>query len=69
MVARRVGPTRAWLIEKGCYTDVVVFDVEQIKDNAACDDSCRFPPGIRLVLVNGPVALDEARRAGVCAGP
>ena len=68
---RKIGvrPSRAGRIEKGYYTDVVVFHVEQIKHNAARDDLFRLPAGIRIVLVNGPVALDEARCAGVCAGP
>lgn len=56
--ARRFGLTGRGRLQKGYFTDVVVFDAEHIIDNATYDDSHQFPTSIPYVVVNGQVAVD-----------
>ena len=55
---------RGSLVE-GNFADVVVFDAGNVKDEATFADPYQYPSGIRSVVVNGKIALDEGeRRAG-----
>ena len=66
--ARRFGLTKRGRIEKGYFADVVVFDGDRIIDTATYDNPKQHPYGIPYVLVNGQVAVDQARCTGVLAG-
>ncbi len=48
--------------------DLVVFDPATIQDRASFTDPVALSTGIRWVLVNGKVALDEGKPSGVLAG-
>ena len=67
--AKRLGiyPHRG-LIAPGSAADLVLFDPETIKDMATFEDPKIPSRGIRFVLVNGQVALDEGKMVGVRAG-
>jgi N-acyl-D-amino-acid deacylase len=56
------------LLKTGYYADVVVFDPTTIRDNATFEHPKVFSSGIRYVLVNGKVALDNGKLTGVLAG-
>jgi N-acyl-D-aspartate/D-glutamate deacylase len=47
---------------------LTVFDPTRINDRATYDEPTRDPEGIRFVLVNGRLALEEGRETGVLAG-
>jgi len=43
-------------IRDGYYADIVIFNVEKIKDTATYEDPHSYPEGIEYVLVNGGIA-------------
>ncbi len=67
--AKRLGiyPHRG-LIAEGSAADLVLFDPKAIKDMSTYEDPKVPSRGIRYVLVNGEVALDEGKMMGVRAG-
>ena len=66
--ARRFGLPRRGRVARGYFADLVVFDADRIIDNATYDDPRRHPSGIRFVVVNGQMAVDDERCTGVLAG-
>jgi N-acyl-D-amino-acid deacylase len=46
-------------LEAGAYADIVVFDSATIQDHATFDDAQRFATGVKYVLVNGAITVDE----------
>jgi N-acyl-D-amino-acid deacylase len=55
-------------LKSGYYADVVLFDAEQIRDHATFDDPHRYATGMRYVLVNGELVLDEGQHTGALPG-
>lgn len=56
------------VVREGSAADLVLFDPETVKDMATYDDPKLPSRGVRFVLVNGEVALDEGRPTGVRGG-
>jgi N-acyl-D-amino-acid deacylase len=52
----------------GAFADLVVFDAAKILDHATFTEPLRLPEGIRMVFVNGQLAVNEGRLTGVRAG-
>ncbi len=56
-------------LQEGADADIVVFDPESVIDRATFDDPVQYSAGIRYVLVNGALTLDDGELvAGVAAG-
>jgi N-acyl-D-amino-acid deacylase len=66
--ARRLGVEDQGALQVGKRASVTVFDPDRIIDRATYDDPTRGPEGIRMVLVNGQIALEEGQETGVLAG-
>lgn len=65
---RRFGlADRGWL-RPGCAADVVLFDPDRVRDTATYEEPIRYPAGIRMVLVNGVVTVEEGEHTGARAG-
>lgn len=56
------------IIAKDYFADIVVFDPVNIKDNSSFENPLKYPSGIKNVLVNGKIAIDESGFSGVLAG-
>jgi N-acyl-D-amino-acid deacylase len=52
----------------GCYADIVLFDPEKLADTATFQDPIKYPQGIRYVIVNGKIVVEEGRHTGARAG-
>ena len=67
--AKRIGiyPARG-LIAKGSFADLVLFDPSTISDLATYEQPKKRCKGIRFVLVNGEMAMDEGKLSGIRAG-
>jgi N-acyl-D-amino-acid deacylase len=67
--AKRIGiyPHRG-LLAQGSAADLVLFHPETIMDKATYDQPKLRAEGIRFVLVNGEVAMDEGQLTGMRAG-
>lgn len=56
------------LVAEGSAADLVLFDPETVNDMATFEEPKLPSKGVRFVLVNGQVALDEGKMAGTRAG-
>ena len=55
-------------VRPGAFADLVVFDPATIADVATYDDPCRFPTGIRAVVVNGATVARDGQHTGARPG-
>ncbi|QIB67599.1 D-aminoacylase [Kineobactrum salinum] len=62
--ASRVKLEHRGTISEGNWADVVIFDYDNIQDNATWEDPLLTPSGIDYVLVNGQVVVEEGRHSG-----
>ena len=46
-------------LREGAYADIVVFDADTIHDTATFEDDLSYSEGVRYLLVNGTVVVDE----------
>ncbi|MFN0094326.1 MAG: N-acyl-D-amino-acid deacylase family protein [Dehalococcoidia bacterium] len=68
MSCERFGLAGRGLVREGYWADLVLFDPRIVRDTATYDDPQREPEGIRMVVVNGEVALESGHHTGVGAG-
>ncbi len=59
--AKRLGLVDRGLIAVGYKADLVLFDPRQLSDCSDEDSACRVSNGLRLVMVNGSIALQDGR--------
>jgi dihydroorotase/N-acyl-D-amino-acid deacylase len=68
LAANRVHLSGRGLLAAGFFADVVVFDPDQIRDVATYEDPNRLSTGVRYVLVNGQLVLDDGRQTDARPG-
>jgi N-acyl-D-amino-acid deacylase len=56
------------LLQAGNWADVVIFDPDKVIDRATWTAPHQYPEGIRFVLVNGEVVVEEGEFTGKLAG-
>ncbi len=56
------------VLRPGAFADVVVFDLERLRDVATYDDPHRLCEGVVHLLVNGQLAIENERFSGALAG-
>ena len=66
--ASRLGLTDRGELKVGAAADVVVFDLDGVKDNSSFADATVYADGIDEVIVNGVVAFSHGRRTPDHAG-
>ncbi len=66
--AAKIGVTDRGLLRPGQWADVTVFDAARIVDRATFEEPHRYAEGVRYVIVNGRVVLDEGRHTEARAG-
>ena len=66
--AVRFGLKERGTLEDGMFADIVVFNEATINDLSTFEDPEAYPVGIKYVLVNGRVAVDQERCTGTLAG-
>ncbi len=50
------------------YADIVIFDLKEFKSEASYENPARLAQGMKYVLVNGKVVLEDGKGTGVLAG-
>ncbi len=55
-------------LREGAFADVIIFDPDKVKDLATYSDPHQHATGMRWVLVNGRVVMDDGVATGVLAG-
>lgn len=66
--AKRMGLTDRGFIAPGAWADVVVFDYDEICARSTFEEPDLFPAGIRNVLVNGEVVVENGEHTGKLPG-
>lgn len=61
MAADRFGLERRGYVAQGYYADLVLFDPQALIDTATFDSPHAYPRGIKYVIVNGKLAVDDGR--------
>ena len=62
--ARRLGIHDRGLITEGYFADVAVFDAEEIIDRASFEQPHQYATGMKFVLVNGEVVVENGTHTG-----
>lgn len=55
-------------LARGAFADIVIFDPAHYRAKATYDAPERLAEGVRTVLVNGQLAVDDGRPTGIAAG-
>lgn len=66
--AARMGLRDRGQLREGWFADLVVFDPETVSDRGTFEDPHQYPEGIRWVLVNGRIAVEDGAFRDVRAG-
>ena len=66
--AQRIGQFDRGLLRPGMKADVTIFDPDTIIDRAEFGDPHQYPDGIRFVIVNGEVVLDDGKMTALRPG-
>ncbi len=68
MNADKLGINDRGRLKEGFAADVTVFDQDRVIDRATFEQPHQFPVGIKYVIVNGVVTVDNERHTGALAG-
>ncbi len=66
--ARRFGLRERGEVRPGYYADLLLFEPAAVRDVATFQEPRRYPEGIRHVIVNGQLVVEEGRHTGASAG-
>lgn len=66
--ATRLGLKDRGVIEKGKKADLTIFNAETIRDRATYEDPNQYPVGIKAVIVNGEVIVEDDEHTGALPG-
>jgi dihydroorotase/N-acyl-D-amino-acid deacylase len=66
--AARVGLSERGLLRSGFYADLTIFDPQRVLDRATFEMPNQHPEGIKYVVVNGQISVDDGQRTPVLAG-
>jgi dihydroorotase/N-acyl-D-amino-acid deacylase len=68
MPAKRVGLRDRGLLREGMFADITVFDPRLVMDRATFEVPNQYPDGIKYVIVNGQISVDDGKRTSALAG-
>jgi N-acyl-D-aspartate/D-glutamate deacylase len=68
MNADKIGLKERGRLREGAFADVTVFDADRVIDRATFEQPHQFPVGIKYVIVNGVVTIDNEQHTGALAG-
>ncbi|RLE52034.1 MAG: D-aminoacylase [Candidatus Methanomethylicota archaeon] len=66
--ARKVGFMDRGILRPGFWADIVIFDPDKIIDKATYLEPKQYPEGIKFVLVNGELVIEEGEHTGKLPG-
>lgn len=66
--AKRVGLRDRGLIKTGYFADITIFDARNVIDRATFEAPNQYPVGIRYVITNGQLSVDDGTRTSALAG-
>lgn len=66
--AQRIGLWDRGILREGMCADIMVFDIENIRERSTFKEPHQYPEGIEYVLVNGQIVIDRGKHTGSLAG-
>ena len=66
--AEKIGLKDRGRIQEGAFADLLIFDLATINDNSTYTDPHHFPSGIKFVLINGELVLEQEKLTGKLPG-
>ena len=66
--AARVGLRDRGRLRQGLYADITIFDPRRVLDRATFETPNQYPEGIKYVIINGRISVDDGRRTTALAG-
>ncbi len=66
--AKRVGLKDRGLLREGFYADITIFDPRTVIDKATFEVPNQHPEGIKFVITNGQLSVDNGKRTAVLGG-
>ena len=64
LTSQRLGIHDRGLIVEGYFADIAVFDADEIIDRATFEDPHQYATGMKFVLVNGEVVVEDGQHTG-----
>jgi N-acyl-D-aspartate/D-glutamate deacylase len=55
-------------LREGAFADIAVFDEATVADQSTYEEPTRLATGMRWVIVNGTIAVDDGKPTGALAG-
>jgi N-acyl-D-aspartate/D-glutamate deacylase len=68
LTADTLGLTGRGRLKRGAYADIVVFDPKLYRERATYEEPALLAQGVRTVVVNGALAVDQGKLTGAAAG-
>jgi N-acyl-D-aspartate/D-glutamate deacylase len=65
---RLLGIEDRGVVEEGKYADLTIFDENTLHDRATYQFPYRYPAGVKYVILNGTLVIDDGVHTGVFAG-
>ena len=66
--ARRLGIHDRGLITEGYFADIAIFDADEIIDKATFENPHQYAVGMKYVLVNGELVVENGQHTGARPG-
>ena len=66
--AKKVGLRERGLIKEGMYADITIFDPQRVIDRATFEMPNQHPEGIKYVIINGQISVDDGKRTPALSG-
>ena len=66
--AKKVGLRDRGLLRAGMYADLTIFDPQTVLDRATFEMPNQYPDGIKYVIINGGISVDDGKRTPALAG-
>jgi N-acyl-D-aspartate/D-glutamate deacylase len=66
--AQRIKIKHRGLLMEGMFADITIFDPKNIRDKATYENPHQYPEGIKHVIVNGQIVIDEGEHTDVMPG-
>jgi len=66
--AKKVGLRERGELLEGYFADLTIFDPKTVMDRATFEIPNQYPDGIRYVIINGQISVDEGKRTPTLSG-
>jgi N-acyl-D-aspartate/D-glutamate deacylase len=68
MPAARVSLRERGRLAEGLFADITIFDPQRVIDRATFELPNQYPEGVKYVIVNGQISVDDGKRTPALAG-